>query len=272
MVNLPRLARVAASRLAPSWLYILLTWIYANAHPRYPGVLLSRRRPYWVLRWRGQRLSIINWRRFPYYIGGYQARLDDLARKYAHPPAVRVRPGDVVLDVGAHLGEFSLAAARTASRVVAFEPDPTCAEALRRNIAGVSNVELHEQLLWREEGDMDFHLAPDNGDSSAFTPDRRSPLRGSVTLRARTLDQMVETLGLPRVDFLKLDAEGAEPEVLAGARTTLESLTNVAIDCSAERHHQTTTGAVADILRAHRFEVAVNRFPVVFGWKARAEA
>lgn len=133
----------------------------------------------------------------------------------------RLRPGAVFVDVGANQGDFALLAATLVGpggRVVAFEPDMDNAAAIRANLSlnALGNVELREAALSDAAGPATLHRSPVSGWHSLRPglPDRDL---GRVTVAVERLDD----LALPRLDLLKIDVEGAEAEVIAGARTTL---------------------------------------------------
>jgi FkbM family methyltransferase len=135
--------------------------------------------------------------------------------------AVSVRDGDVVIDVGAHLGTFTrVALKRGARQVVAVEPDPVNATCLRQTfapeIAG-GRVRLVQAAAWHSPGSLTFEI----GGASQTGRVGHSGGGGSVIVRAVTLDHMVDELRLARVDFVKMDIEGAERHALAGARRLL---------------------------------------------------
>jgi FkbM family methyltransferase len=135
-------------------------------------------------------------------------------------PREGVRTGDVVLDVGGHVGVFTRRALGLgASRVVVLEPDPALALCLRRNFAGDSRVTVVEAAAWRENGAVTLRWEPHNsGTSSVIAEGERV---GEV--RAVTIDSLRASLELARVDYIKMDIEGAEREALAGARATLRA-------------------------------------------------
>jgi len=138
---------------------------------------------------------------------------------YQEPPVV-VRAGDVVLDAGAHLGTFSrLALERGARLVIAFEPDPTnCAcfkRTFRREIAE-GRVILIEAALWDSPGTLEF--APPQSINSGTGSAAHGG--GSLKVPATTVDAEIARLGT-RLDFIKMDTEGAEPHIIRGARATI---------------------------------------------------
>jgi FkbM family methyltransferase len=150
-----------------------------------------------------------------------------------HAVANRVfagRPGTLV-DVGANIGLTSVPVARRLGATChAFEPDPTNFALLRRNIeaneAGAL-VTAHHLALMDREGVFELERSADNlGDhrvrlgaasAGAFEEQRREV----VKVEARRLDAVLEGRTLPRPLLLKVDVQGAEARVFAGAPRTL---------------------------------------------------
>ena len=136
---------------------------------------------------------------------------------------VVVRDSDIVLDVGAHLGVFTrLALRRGAGVVVAIEPHPVNTACLERTFASeitAGRVRLVKAAAWHSPGALNFELGP----SSQMGHAAAAAQRGSTTLvvRATTLDAIADEQRLDRVDFIKMDIEGAERHALAGARRLL---------------------------------------------------
>jgi FkbM family methyltransferase len=131
-------------------------------------------------------------------------------------------PGQVVLDVGANVGYYALTAAARVGpggRVIAFEPGPAVAARLRENagLNGLSNLTVVEAAVADRPGVRRFHLGEDSEGSSLY--DAVPGTAGEVDVRVVTLDD--ESVGLGRVDVVKIDAEGAEVGVLRGARRLL---------------------------------------------------
>ena len=134
-----------------------------------------------------------------------------------------VQPGDVVLDCGAHIGTFTRAAlARGARQVVAIEPLPIAQECLRRNLSAemaAGRVVLCPKGVWDRESTLELKLERGNTGASSVVLDRGGG--SAVTVPLTTIDKLVRDLRLERVDFIKMDIEGAEVPALIGARETL---------------------------------------------------
>jgi FkbM family methyltransferase len=143
---------------------------------------------------------------------------------------VVVREGDVVVDVGAHLGSFTRVALNRGARVVvAVEPDPVNTACLVRTFApeiAAGRVRLVKAAAWHSSGSLTFELGPSTqmghvADASHPAASHQTTGARRITVPAVTLDAAIEGLGIDRVDFVKMDIEGAERHALAGARHLL---------------------------------------------------
>jgi len=133
------------------------------------------------------------------------------------PPGLELRPDDVVVDVGANIGAFSVwAAQRTRGRVLAIEPHPANAGALRRNLAAnhCARAEVAECAVSDAPGVLPLFLGR-SGTTHGLSPIGKNAADGeSIDVRVATLPQLLGEHGLERIDFLKLDCEGAEGHIL----------------------------------------------------------
>lgn len=137
----------------------------------------------------------------------------------------QLQPGHVVIDLGAHSGLTSIAFARqvgVSGRVVAVEPDPLTVTACRVNIArsGCSQITLVAKAIAPAPGRV--RLSSEGGLGSALASLVGSHRGVVVDVDAITLDQLMQDHRLERVDFIKMDIEGAEAWVLEGARAFLQ--------------------------------------------------
>lgn len=129
--------------------------------------------------------------------------------------------GDIVLDIGAYTGMFTVKASLRVGRtglVVAIEPEPLTYAYLRWNCRQLSNVRFVPKALSNKQGQGKLYLSPVPG---AHSMTYLHKPEDSILVDIITVDELVSELKLPGVDFIKLDAEGAELEVLQGAEKTL---------------------------------------------------
>ncbi len=139
--------------------------------------------------------------------------------------AVRICPGAIVLDVGANIGLFAKkAVSKGASRVISFEPAPGNARAFRWNLArdiAKGQVSLVPKGAWNTNGILNLIVDSKNpGRSSCVVPPPDTSTY-QVPVDVAPLDEIVGDLDIPRVDFVKMDIEGAELMALEGAKTIL---------------------------------------------------
>jgi len=169
----------------------------------------------------------------PFSVGGHQMVL---AQEGRYPPLAMVQdryeegttrllnkiltPDMTIIDVGAHVGYYSLQAARqvgSAGRVISFEPEPSNYELLTQNIElnGYSHVKAINKAVSSTVGTTTLYItALDNGRNSMYH--HGLPESGSVSVETTTLDSFLESEEWPRVDLVKIDVEGAEVKVLDG--------------------------------------------------------
>lgn len=131
-----------------------------------------------------------------------------------------ISPSSTVIDVGANIGLSTIMLARLTHHVVAYEPSPPNVAFLRRNLAlnGITNVEIRVAAVSNKPGVLRFHVAQFGAGSHVVTSDYiGSATVPTVDVSAVTLDDEAH----PSIAFIKIDAEGHEPDVLAGARRML---------------------------------------------------
>lgn len=170
--------------------------------------------------------------RLPRYFVGIQERLEILAREYCLDQINEIKSG-VVIDIGSNIGEFTLIASQRFPNCsfLRFEPSLTECKASELNLTNVKNV-LIQKPLWSKVEEILFYESNDTGDSSIFQPNMtaKSKLRQTTTL-----DLEINRLGIESIELLKLEAEGAEPEILEGAGKTLKITKRVTADLGPER-------------------------------------
>ncbi|MGH9658447.1 MAG: FkbM family methyltransferase [Bryobacteraceae bacterium] len=134
-----------------------------------------------------------------------------------------IRKGDIVLDCGGHVGVFTNKALELgAEKVIAIEPNPVNIECLRRNFPAEiasGRVVIVPKGVWSSAGSFTLHIGVQNSGMGSMLHDQGG---GKVEIPTIEIDVLVRELSLPRVDYIKMDIEGAEREALKGALATLK--------------------------------------------------
>ena len=201
----------------------------------------------WLVPWRPVIRVRARATRLPFFVHRRDAIGRHIAKYGEHEPALTrfvaarlaaAAPG-IVIDVGANFGWHAVHAARfpVVERVVAFEPDPFNAWLLDRNLRanGIENAIVYPAAVGAQSGIAElYRYKPSNlGRHSLIADSGRGSWRVPVIELDRALDQL--GLGTKRVVLLKIDVEGYEPAVIAGASATLARTDAIALEYSSER-------------------------------------
>lgn len=140
-------------------------------------------------------------------------------RKYYTPAGFTIKEDDVVVEIGAHIGIFSIFAAQLArnGKVYSFEPMPANYEMLQRNIIlnKANNIIPVNKAVSDKKGKKEFHLSSSEiytGEHSFFL--RGDKLMKTIEVETLSLENIVKDHNISEIDFLKMDCEGAEYEIL----------------------------------------------------------
>lgn len=135
-----------------------------------------------------------------------------------------LRPGGVALDVGANIGTYAIPLARLVGargRVIAFEPNRPTRACLRHNVRlnQLNNVLVVSSAVGAVSGQQGLVVTAGNAGEVHLAP--RDADHGRTDVRVTTLDEEMSRLGIPAVDYIKLDIEGYELAALRGATRIL---------------------------------------------------
>ncbi|MEM9999683.1 MAG: FkbM family methyltransferase [Pseudomonadota bacterium] len=147
--------------------------------------------------------------------------------------AAFVKKGDLVFDIGAHVGDRTGSFARLGARVVALEPQPRVFRALQLIYGSDDQVQLIRSAVGASEGALEMHVNSANPTISTVSPDLITAAQTAkqwdgqiwdrtITVPVTTLDKLIEINGMP--DFVKVDVEGYELAVLDGLSHPLRAL------------------------------------------------
>ncbi len=185
---------------------------------------LARHRRHWLVRKAGHTLG--------YYHQGYENQDYNPAtngERFVLETLARVRPEAVILDVGAHHGEWARVAAAAVPRgtIHSFEVIPGTFRRLQQECADLPRVTPHQLGLGETDGQLEFSVVPGREELTSGVPGVHGRLHQMAYENVRcpvvTGSRFCREQGIAQVDFLKLDVEGLEPAVLRGFLPMLET-------------------------------------------------
>jgi FkbM family methyltransferase len=138
-------------------------------------------------------------------------------------------PSDVFIDVGAHVGYFTLLAARRVGptgTVLSIEPNPFALEQLELNVerSNLQNVLVEHTACGESRAVVKLYLHADSNSSMASLYSGKASAAGAVEVPCTTLDQLCQERRLHRVKLVKIDVEGAELFVLRGMKGVMREM------------------------------------------------
>lgn len=234
----------------PSWLFIFVVIVYRVINPAKETVFIYPSDGCWV----GYNFTTKDKRYYPYIKAAVQIITQNqkkIGSKYIYPGVVEVESGDVVIDVGAFVGEFSLNVQEDAEKVFCCEPSPRSVHCLQKNTKNVSNITSISTLTGDTNELRSLNLGKDPTDNSILNIDEGNAV-GEVTIYSMTIDRLIDELDIDNIDFLKIDAEGAEPEVIRGLNSS--RVEKLSVDCGAERYGDTTVNEVKQLLNKRGYK------------------
>ena len=185
----------------------------------------------------------------------------------SHKPAVsrwfRPQAGETVVDVGAHVGLFTVLAARSGASVLSYEPNPSTARTLRGNLElnGLHRVEVVEVACGSTPVNSTLFVPKAFDGIASLHPEWVAGTDAwgiveKVPVRVERLDDRVGRWSSAPIDWLLIDVEGSELAVFEGGRLTLDRTRRVIVEVS--RRTENTCRELLE--REHRFRI-VERIP-----------
>jgi len=159
-----------------------------------------------------------------------------------------LKDGQIFIDIGSYVGTWSVWASKQVGsdgKVVAVEPDPINFKMLLINIKKLKNIIPVNVALWSENTTLNLFMSTYPTMHSLTKNYKRSYIK----VKCLTLDSLIKSLNLSEVDALKIDVEGAELEVLKGAKETLKKLKWILV----EIHNEKLRKKVSTLLKNESF-------------------
>jgi FkbM family methyltransferase len=170
------------------------------------------------------------------------------------------KEGDTVVDIGAHIGRYTITSSKqvgNTGKVVAIEADPDNFQLLKRNITlnKLTNVVPLNYAVFSERTKIKLYEQSASAKYNSIMLTRAAKTKNYVEVNADTLDSILKLNGVNRVNWIKIDVEGAEFEVLKGS-TKILSGENISLlieihNIEDPRHYDN----VVDLLKHDNYEI-----------------
>ncbi len=150
------------------------------------------------------------------------------------PKNFEIKENDVVVDIGAHIGFFSIFASTLArnGKVFSFEPMPENFMLLSENIAmnNIRNIAAFNQAVGAKDGKQEIFLSEHNTGGHSFFHTKKNSEK-TITVPVVSLKSFMKSHNLNAIDFLKMDCEGAEYQILFNlSRETLQKIKKISME------------------------------------------
>lgn len=187
-----------------------------------------------------------------FYKRGIANRLAVLASQY-QIDKVNFTAGDIIVDCGANIGEIGMWANSRGLQYHAFEPEELEAMCCDENAFG-GETKTQRLALWHEDTELEFYSKPDSADGSLIEIKEFDSVK---KVQAVTFSNYFKKHIKSKIRLFKVEAEGAEPEVLSGAKEVLGKIDYISVDCGFERgvKQESTFNEVCEILVQNKFDV-----------------
>ena len=190
-------------------------------------------------------------------------------RKIYTPGRINIKNAKIVIDIGAHIGSFSVFAALNSSpdvKVYSYEPSPVNYKFLIQNIKhnGLNNIKAFQLAISGEKGKVRLYMDEKRSTFNSTTIQKGYP----VEVDAITLQNILDDNAINNCDLLKMDCEGAEYEILLGAqKSDLSRIRNIALE-----YHDVQSCHIDDLkkhLEKHGYDVEFGPIPILYAWRRK---
>lgn len=222
-----------------------------------PIRVTTQNAPYYTVSDSEMQIRICRPGRYNRYKRGIKRGIDALASDY-HLDILDGLDGGTFIDCGANVGELGIWARSHRMSYIAFEPEHLEADCCDQNNYGGQTLTIRK-ALWKETATLEFFHKADTADSSVLG---FNDYTKKTSVSAVSLDDHLDLSKLSHPVILKLEAEGAEPEVLQGATKFLAVADYVSVDCGYERgaSQDHTFIEVNDVLTSNGYRAVAAQF------------
>ena len=190
-------------------------------------------------------------------VNGHPHMQDTCLQKLLEWCKIQNKKFNLIVDIGAWCGTWTLSMQQYAKNIYCYEPNKLHFECLSRNVSKHNHIRLYNQALGNHNGFV--KLKEENA-----TQNTRVLLeKGEIKINK------LDSLGVKGIDFLKIDVEGLEMEVLKGAEETLKNVEYIMIELNGNTEkYGSTKKDVKEYLQSLGFKVLIKTWPDIVWFKA----
>lgn len=143
------------------------------------------------------------------------------------------KPKEIVIDIGANVGKYALLACKKVGEeglVFAIDPDSDCVKIIEKNqlLNKFKNLITLEVAMGEKDGHVEFYQSFDGSrHSTTWIPPHEAK---TIKVNQLTLDTLMKKYDLKKIDWLKIDAEGAEYDIFVGGKEALKNTNNILLE------------------------------------------
>ena len=194
------------------------------------------------------------------YSNGIESRALSLAKDYMLDK-IEFLENDVIVDCGANIGDLEIFFKERGHNInyIGIEPSPSEFSCLKENLI-LKKSKCFNFALFDKNGSVKFYISSEFGDSSIFNPINYTQ---EIIVQSKRFDSLNKELKIAKIKLLKLEAEGAEPEILLGFGNYLQNVEYISADLGFERglKQESTLPRVSNFLIGEGFEMIALNYP-----------
>jgi len=187
-------------------------------------------------------------RQFNYALHNYT--LNKIQENYFHED-IAPEEDDILIETGGFMGFSTAVFAERCKEVYSIEPSRRNYEMMEKNLSNINNAYIHNIAAWETNGTLTFNYGEEPSDDSLLRTDTNEV--ETIDVKAQTIKKFAEENEIGSIDYLKIEAEGAEPEVLNGIGEL--QIDKIAVLCTEERDGESPREEVERILKNKGYNI-----------------
>jgi FkbM family methyltransferase len=192
-----------------------------------------------------------------YIFGGFNGMGKILYKKY-QLNKVDIKKNDVVIEIGANIGELTKYISKFSPRIYAIDIELKLLSCLSENLRNYKPIKIFNLAIWNCSEIKEYESKLHQASSSLIIKKKNKNYLNIKKIKSLTLEDFLNQNNIKKVKLVKVEAEGGEPEILQGAKNCLNKIKYLSLDCGPERHGKKTLKYAVNFLKKNNFKVEVS--------------